>query len=222
MKYQSLINLVLAGSLFSIGSTYVVAEQSVAIKKINSEASDKQLLKSRLAKLEHFSAAFAQQVTDGSGTALQRTTGKLAVQKPNLVYWHTQQPEESLIVSDGQSLWLYDPFIEQATAYSLKDSIANTPIMLLTSDDDQLWAQYKVIKQSEIHFTLSSIDDNAQVQSLSIMFEPTSVNIKQFTITDATGQVSDIVLSKVDSKSKINTELFQFKVPEGVYLDDQR
>ncbi|WP_074498974.1 outer membrane lipoprotein chaperone LolA [Thalassotalea sp. PP2-459] len=222
MKYQSLINLVLAGSLFSTGSTYVVAEQTVVIKNTRSEMSDKQLLKTRLAKLEHFSAAFAQQVSDGAGTELQRTTGKLAVQKPNLVYWHTKQPEESLIVSDGESLWLFDPFIEQATAYSLQDSIANTPILLLTSDDDQLWAQYQVIKQSDMHFTLSSIDDNAQVQSLSITFEPTSVNIKQFTITDATGQVSDIVLSEVDSQSKIDAELFQFKVPEGVYLDDQR
>lgn len=222
MKYQSLISLVFASSVLAISSSCVFAEPTDSITKASLETADKQLLKARLAKLERFSAMFAQQVSDESGTELQRTTGKLAVQKPNLVYWHTEQPEESLIVSDGHSLWLFDPFIEQATAYSLQDSIANTPILLLTSDDEKLWEKYQVEKQSDMRFTLKSVDENAQVQSLSITFEPTSVNIKQFTIVDATGQVSDIVLSNVDSDSKIDSELFQFNVPEGVYLDDQR
>ncbi|EDM66590.1 hypothetical protein PE36_04133, partial [Moritella sp. PE36] len=30
-------------------------------------------------------------------------------------------PDEQLIVSDGESIWLYNPFVEQVSIYSLKD-----------------------------------------------------------------------------------------------------
>lgn len=36
--------------------------------------------------------------------------------------WHMTQPDESILVSDGKTLWFYNPFVEQATATWLKDA----------------------------------------------------------------------------------------------------
>ncbi len=73
-------------------------------------------LKSRLDKVSSFHASFTQKVTDGSGNAVQDGQGDLWVKRPNLFNWHMTQPDESVLVSDGKTLWFYNPFVEQATA----------------------------------------------------------------------------------------------------------
>ena len=42
--------------------------------------------------------------------------GELWVKRPNLFNWHMTSPDESVLVSDGQTLWFYNPFVEQVTA----------------------------------------------------------------------------------------------------------
>lgn len=79
-------------------------------------------LKSRLDKVSSFHASFTQKVTDGSGAAVQEGQGDLWVKRPNLFNWHMTQPDESILVSDGKTLWFYNPFVEQATATWLKDA----------------------------------------------------------------------------------------------------
>ncbi|PPK20961.1 outer membrane lipoprotein carrier protein LolA, partial [Klebsiella pneumoniae] len=88
-------------------------------------------LKSRLDKVSSFHASFTQKVTDGSGAAVQEGQGDLWVKRPNLFNWHMTQPDESILVSDGKTLWFYNPFVEQATATWLKDATGNTPFMLI-------------------------------------------------------------------------------------------
>ena len=100
---------------------------------------------------------------------LQQGTGKLAISKPNLVNWQTITPDETFIISDGETLWFYDPFIEQATAYNLAKSIHNTPILLLTSNDETLWQQYSVHKSDE-NFVITPLDQNSQIKSLTVTF----------------------------------------------------
>ena len=67
-------------------------------------------LKSRLDKVSSFHASFTQKVTDGSGNAVQDGQGDLWVKRPNLFNWHMTQPDESVLVSDGKTLWFYNPF----------------------------------------------------------------------------------------------------------------
>lgn len=185
-------------------------------------ATDKQHLMAKLAKISQFSATFTQQVIAEDGTELMPSEGKLAVKKPNLVFWHTEQPEETTIVSDGNTLWFYDPFVEQATAYSVNDSIANTPILLLTSTDESLWQDYQVTQTSTDTFVVSSLLPDSRITSLELTFSPDSAELSRFAFTDTTGQKSVIMLLDIDSSSKIASSKFEFTVPEGIYVDDQR
>ncbi|MDG1750957.1 MAG: outer membrane lipoprotein chaperone LolA [Thalassotalea sp.] len=193
-------------------------QQSISIE--NSIA--KNALMSRLSGFNHFSAIFSQQVIDEEKNILQEGQGKLAVKKPNLVYWETQQPEESIIVSDGQTLWFFDPFIEQATAYRVDASVANTPILLLTSSDETLWQQYSVTQSSSNNFLIHANDINSRVKTLELNFLADSAVLESFSILDSTGQLSLIKLGDVIINEEIASSLFQFTLPEGVYLDDQR
>lgn len=190
----------------------------------------KEHLMAKLSKLAFFSAEFSQNILDAQGEILQQGSGTIAISKPNLVNWKTITPDETLIVSDGNTLWFYDPFIEQASAYSLAKSIHNTPILLLTSDEPQLWQQYNVIEQKGVvenglRFVVMPKDKNSQIKKLTLSFTDTEKNyvqLSEFTFQDATGQISQISLSKFNSKTEPADALFNFSLPEGVRLEDKR
>lgn len=54
------------------------------------------------------------------GETLVNGSGTVAVKRPNLFRWDTQKPDENLLVSDGKTVWYYNPFVEQVTAMWLK------------------------------------------------------------------------------------------------------
>lgn len=85
---------------------------------------------------------------------MQDGQGDLWVKRPNLFNWHMTQPDESVLVSDGKTLWFYNPFVEQATATRLKDATSNTPFMLIARNQSSDWQQYN-IKQNGDDFVLT-------------------------------------------------------------------
>ena len=190
----------------------------------------KENLMAKLSKLAFFSADYNQKILNEQGDVLQQGSGKFAISKPNLVNWKTITPDETLLVSDGNTLWSYDPFIEQVSAYSLAKSIHNTPILLLTSDEPTLWQQYNVIELSSVaesgsRFVIMPKDDSGQIKQLTLTFTQTKANdieLSEFSFQDATGQVSQISLNKFNSTTKPDASLFTFSLPEGVRLEDKR
>ena len=199
-----------------------VVDNDVNSSLVNEAKNSKHELMAKLAKIEFFSATFNQQIFDESGKELQQGSGLLSVSKPNLVHWQTIIPDESLIVSDGRNLWFYDPFVEQVSVYSLESAIANTPILLITSNDEKLWQDYSVSQLTTHRYLISSNSENSRVKSLELSFAKNVKNVElaAFNILDATGQLSVITLAHQDKAP--NASLFTFAVPEGVYLDDQR
>lgn len=210
----------------------------------------KNLLRAQLANLHFFSANFIQEVVSEAGEMLEKSSGNLAISKPNLANWHTLEPDELAIVSDGNDVWFYNPWIEQVSVYSLSAAIAKTPILLLTSKDESLWQQYtvtqeqltqKVIVQESVQdsviqdqlnqqgdrFVISAKDPNSQIKSLTLEFTVKDENtqsseLSQFSFLDATGQVSHIKLSNFDAEKVPESSLFNFLVPADVQIDDQR
>ncbi|MFT5756913.1 MAG: outer membrane lipoprotein carrier protein [Alteromonadaceae bacterium] len=225
-----LLSMMFTTQLLSMKISYAVDEiienkaKAIITLPVNAQTSamsdhKKQLIE-KLKKINFFSAGFEQKTLDEKGNVLQEGSGELAVSKPNLVHWNTKTPDESLIVSDGSTLWVYDPFIEQAIAYKLVNAIANTPILLLTSDDQALWAHYRVSQIDQATYLIHADDVNSQIKTLELHF--VKDKLSGFTFLDATGQLSIISLKEVDFTTAPALDLFQFVLPEGTHLDDQR
>ena len=231
MNKALLVNstLVLVLSMAMSPLTSVLAQPQVKAP-IQFDAS-KKLLMTKLANLDFFSANFTQEVVSETGELLEQSSGNLAISKPNLANWHTQEPDELTIVSDGADVWFYNPWIEQVSVYSLSAAIAKTPILLLTSKDESLWQQYTVNQEKDKlqgeRFVISAKDPNSQIKSLTLVFSEKDQNslhgnLSQFSFLDATGQVSHIKLSNFDAHTAPNGNLFNFIIPQDVQLDDQR
>lgn len=176
-------------------------------------------LQQRLDKVNSFHASFTQKVTDGSGANVQDGQGELWVKRPNLFNWHMTAPDESIIISDGKSLWFYNPFVEQVSASWLKDATSNTPFMLIARNQANDWKQYN-IKQQGDQFSLTPKSDAGNLKQFTISVSR-SGTINQFSAIEQDGQRSNYEL-KSQQNGAISPDKFTFTPPKGVTVDDQR
>ncbi|KAB8313200.1 outer membrane lipoprotein carrier protein LolA [Erwinia endophytica] len=176
-------------------------------------------LQQRLDKVKSFHATFTQKVTDGSGQSVQDGEGELWVKRPNLFNWHMTAPDESILISDGKTLWFYNPFVEQVSATWLKDATSNTPFMLIARNQHSDWQQYNIKQQGDsFELTPKSADGNLKQFTINVS---TNGTINQFSAVEQDGQRSRYVL-KSQQNGAISADKFQFTPPKGVTVDDQR
>ena len=221
-QIAKLTPLLFSLSFIPVSHADLTKVQTVNDKQANAIHSqeNKAALIAKLSQINYINAQFSQIVVNDAGDVIQEGKGQIAISKPDFVNWHTTEPDETLIVSDGKDLWFYDPFIEQASVYSFDKSIANTPVLLLTNEDPALWDSYQVSQHQKNSYIIHSLDTESQVKSLELTFEEDQLS--QLSILDSTGQLSHIRLLNVDFTTAPDPSLFEFVAPEGVVIDDQR
>jgi outer membrane lipoprotein carrier protein len=183
------------------------------------QADDAQALRSQLKSMASLHASFKQTVTDVNHKPIQSGSGVFALSSPNRFYWHLTAPDESQIVADGQSVWIYNPFAEEVTVMDMDKAIQASPIALLVHSDEQTWSQYKVNKQRACYDIRPKTLDSGVV-AVSVCFDDKTLT--EFQIEDDQGNLSRFALSQQRGLSDKEAGLFQFAVPENVDLDDQR
>lgn len=186
---------------------------------MSAQADDSAVLQQRLRLVNSFYAKFVQNVSDGSGKNIQQGRGEMWVRRPDLFNWHMIEPDKTSIISDGKTLWYYNPFVEQVTASWLKSATNNTPFMLIARNKPEDWKKYQVI-QSDDHFILTPKQSEANLKQFTIDVSSNGV-IKQFTSIEQDGQRSQYQLQSENNQS-IDKSKFTFNPPKGVEVDDQR
>ncbi|MDR0805595.1 MAG: outer membrane lipoprotein chaperone LolA [Enterobacteriaceae bacterium] len=176
-------------------------------------------LQNRLNKVNSFHASFSQTVTDAGGAAIQQGEGELWVKRPNLFRWHMTSPDESILVSDGKTLWFFNPFVEQATATWLDSVTGDTPFMLITRNSPDDWNKYNIQqKGDEFQLTPKAAKGNLKAFTINVKSDGT---IAGFIAVESDGQRSSYAL-KSQQTGAIDASQFSFTPPKGVTVDDQR
>ncbi|ART79617.1 outer membrane lipoprotein chaperone LolA [Oceanisphaera avium] len=177
-------------------------------------------LQQKLARFDQFSAEFSQQVFDEQGQAMQTAKGTMQLARPDKFRWHTVSPDESLIVSNGKSVWMYDPFVEQVSIAPLEEAIQNTPFLLIAGRDGKRWQDYEVTREGA-DYIVTSKDTSELISQFSLRFDSKN-RIERFSVLESGGQRSDFTLHKVNTQPKVSNTTFTFTPPKGVMVDDQR
>ena len=87
-----------------------------------------------LTGFESMRANFEQTLYDEDLNRLEDSSGTMYLQRPGRFRWDYSQPYPQVIISNGETLWVYDSELEQVTVRDLGDEIENTPTMLLSSE----------------------------------------------------------------------------------------
>ncbi|MHA2937444.1 outer membrane lipoprotein chaperone LolA [Vibrio sp. RC27] len=182
-------------------------------------ASPKQELSQRLTLNEGFSAQFEQVVKDADGAVISEGSGKVDISRPSLFRWETFLPDDNVIVSDGETVWYYSPFVEQVSVYTQEQAAGQTPFVLLTRNEEQDWNQYDVTQSGDV-FTLKPVAADSTQGSFIIAIDD-SGKVMGFDILEQDGQNTTFSFNNVKIMVP-DRSLFTFKVPQGVEIDDQR
>ncbi|RUO60264.1 outer membrane lipoprotein chaperone LolA [Pseudidiomarina insulisalsae] len=216
------MKLIIAG-LMLFASAGTLAQSSTELSQPHSSDAKRQL-QAQLAPISTLQANFQQQVMDAEGELIQELQGELALARPNKFYWQSDAPDELILVADGQSVYYYDPFVEQVTISSQSNASAQSPFLLLLDAEASAWAEYEVSAEG-LSYQLEPLTGSAQQQSLQVNFraqEEGDAELAELILDDGQGQVTRIELHDVTVNAALPYTTFRFEIPEHAVVDDQR
>lgn len=175
-------------------------------------------LNARLEKISSLTVQYHQQVSQ-NGKTIQQGSGIIKLKRPNLFRIESKTPQESLLVSNGKTLWFYDPFVEQVTIRNAQDALAQTPVVLLTNNSPVVWQKYTVSQVGDV-FTLLPKSPKSTLKSFTLEITADG-SLKRFATTEKSGKSNNYSLSG-ENKFNLGNEIFSFTPPKGAEVDDQR
>lgn len=206
------------GIIFSASLALVLLFTSLvhADAKQTDNAALNQLV-STLAKIKTFSGTFVQYAVDQKGARIQESRGELKADRSGLFYWHTKEPLEQTVVSNGVEVTVYDPDLEQATIQAIGDQVQTTPAILFSGDTAKIGEMFNVdIKtqfEQSIQYSLKPKNKESLFERLVVRFEGDS--LKELRITDALGQESTMSFVQTQVNQTFSEDTFTLKLPKG-------
>lgn len=169
-----------------------------------------------VAQLASVRAQFVQELVDPRTQRVQRAEGTLSLQKPGRFRWDYATPQQ-LIVSDGTKLWLYDADLEQVTVRRVRDTLSQTPAMLL-SGQARIRDQFEVRDGGRADgldwVRLVPKAKDTDFRELRLAFAGDTLRRMEF--EDKLNQLTRITLNRIERNAKLDAALFRFVPPPGV------
>lgn len=167
---------------------------------------------------ESFQADFVQIVVNGNGSRVQELRGQLRARRPGLFYWETRAPMAQYIVSDGKTVEVYDPDLEQVTIHRLDSQVQSTPALLLSGEVENLDDVYRVTERQPAEnireFTLEPRSPDALFVSLRLTFS--RGELQEMRMTDSLSQLSILSFDHIRLNDPLGSDQFLLEYPEGV------
>lgn len=169
-------------------------------------------------------ADFVQVVTaplrPGEKLARSKTSsGSFEFARPNRFRFIYTRPFEQTIVSDGQTLWLYDQDLRQITTRKLADALQGTPAAILSATDlaalqKDFSLQASAPREGVRWVHAKPRGKDAPLQQIGIGFRDGA--LASLEIVDNFGQRSVLSFSRFEGNPLLAADTFVFRPPPGV------
>ena len=200
----------------------VAAILSISVSYIGNVFADSAVneLKTKLVKYDAIKNDFIQKISAPDGTILNEGKGSLIISRPGKVIWETIEPEKEKIISNGKTVWFYTPFIEQVMILNYTSAIEGSPFMLLAGTNEERWDEYNITKENN-KFIIKKKKNADRSSSFILSFDGDD-HLSTFSNVEASGQTSHYSFKTYKDYNKPADNIFEFKIPKGVEVDDQR
>lgn len=183
--------------------------------KVNNTAL--QELVEKLSKITTFSGTFVQYSVDQKGARIQESRGELKADRSGLFYWHTTEPLEQTVVSNGAEVTVFDPDLEQATIQAVGQQAQTTPAILFSGDTAVIGENFTVEIKAQVgksvQYSLKPKSTESLFESLLVRFEGS--NLQELRIIDALGQESTMSFIQTQINPSFSDDTFTIKLPKG-------
>jgi outer membrane lipoprotein carrier protein len=164
----------------------------------------------------------------GTGASEQMTSkGTVVFAKPGKMRWSYQEPEPSLVVSDGKTLWIYDPTFREAQKLPATEGyLSGAAIQFLLGEgaiarDFEIAALRCEAARAELGLQPRK---PSSYEKLHVVVNPQTGDLLKTTVFFVLGNVTEVAFFNIKLNTDPAASLFRFDPPADVRvieLDEQ-
>lgn len=164
-----------------------------------------------------FSAKFSEEIAT-VGAPIRKRQGTVSFRKPGRMRWDFAAPEVQSVVSDGETLYSYDPDLNQVVETPLKQALKSSSATSFLLGMGNINRDFKAAFASPA--TPTGLVDlilhaRAGGYKIEVGLDPKSYNLIALTLTDQLGDTTRIDFSDVHDNVELPDSIFAFKAPAG-------
>lgn len=182
---------------------------------------DAERLSDLLAELSTFRADVRQLITESSGGVLEESDILFMLKRPHGFYWETQAPFPELIVTNGNTLWNYQPDLLQLTIEDWNPDESELAAQLLGGETQAIADEYSIesvpVAGTDWEFVLSPLDPASLYERVMLYF--VDGLLESILLINTNGQRTLWEFYNRQVNEPIDDTVFSFEPPEDDFLD---
>ena len=154
----------------------------------------------------------AQKIANHFASVKTMTGGKFFIDRPGKIRFNYEPPSPMRVISDGSSVAIGNQKLKTWDVYPL----SKTPLNLLLGESIDL--SNKMVRDVKEEPDLTTIvlgDRNIFGDStITMMFDPKTYDLRQWTITDAQGKDTSVMIFNVQTGVKLEAAIFELPLDQ--------
>lgn len=195
--FTGLMGLVLATGLSVLSPGEASAQASAAAQKIADH----------FASVKTMMGEFVQ-----FGPRGEQTGGKFYIDRPGRTRFNYEDPSPMRVIADGKSVVIGNRKLKTWDIYPL----SKTPLNLLLGNKIDLSAKMVRNVKEEADLTTIVLGDKSMFgdSTITMMFDPKTYDLRQWTITDAQGKDTSVMIFNVQTGMKLDDRVIAIPYDE--------
>ncbi|MDX3927500.1 MAG: outer membrane lipoprotein carrier protein LolA [Shinella sp.] len=142
----------------------------------------------------------------------EQTGGKFFIDRPGKIRFNYEEPSPMRVISDGRSVVIGNRKLKTWDIYPL----SKTPLNLLLSEKIDLSARMVRDVKEEADLTTIVLGDRSIFgdSTITMMFDPKTYDLRQWTITDAQGKDTSVMIFNVKTGVQLDAQIFNIPYDE--------
>ncbi len=164
-----------------------------------------------------FSAKFSQEIAT-VGAPKRKRQGTVSFRKPGRMLWEFEDSEKQTIVSDGETLYSYDPDLNQVVETPLKQALKSssaTSFLLGIGNINRDFKAAFATPAKPTGLVDLILDAKAGGYKIEVGLDPKTYNLTTLTLIDQLGDTTRIDFSDIHDNVELPESIFAFKAPAG-------
>ena len=152
-------------------------------------------------------------------TGPKKAEGLISYKRPGKMRWLYDKPEEQLLVTNGQTMWLYDPLLENVTIQKLEKITEGTALSFLlglgnlqTDFIHRKISKNLPIGKDGLILELEPRNSTANLAFIQLNVHPETYNLQAITLMDQQNNYRTIQLTEMKYNVEIEDNFFEFTV----------
>lgn len=199
--------------------------QVSAVSAVHAQDEAAEQLDGLLSGIQTFQADVRQLIVESTGGVLEESFITFKLKRPDGFYWETLEPYPELIVTDGTTLWNYQPDLLQVTIEDWESERSELAAQLLSGRMDEIEADYFITggdigNGSAWEFVLEPVDPASLYERVTLYFR--DGRLDSIHVDNGNGQRTFWEFFDHILDEQLADEVFVFTAPEDIEVLDNR